>query len=444
MTLQNQPFPQTDEPDDKPDGYVLPKSSQTRIEPLDSPTPDTTPGRDAAADMIRKRIEDLYSDEPGAKEELKEIVKEEHKLSIHQQYLKDVQESAKSVAEVQTKWHEYYSALPEEEKHQVWHEFYAEQAKHSRYAQFATKQPEPEQKPQPLHDSMRSGNAPKKAVVSEHEISTPSASSKRVRDMRTSRELKKSIADRASAGGKLKPKHHFQSLFFGLGIGAVALLIMLFGLFNELVVAPFIQPSRNVSATPIILPTDGIAYTDESKVIIPKINVEIPIDYSLTSLSEDIVQKGLEKGVVHYPITSMPGEKGNSAYFGHSSNNIFNPGKYKFAFVLLSKLENGDMFYITHEGKAYAYKVFKKQIVNPDDTWVLGPVADKPVTATLITCDPPGTTRYRLVVWGEQISPDPATAAESSGTAPVTTDETANELPGAPPSAWQRFKDWLF
>lgn len=443
MTLQNPLFPQNDDSDSNPDGYVLPKGPQTRIEPLPSSQTDTQ-GRDAAANLIRKRIEELYSEEPGAKEELKEIATEQHKLSRHQQYLKDLQDSAKSVAEVQVKWHEYYAALPEEEKHEVWQEFYAEQAKHSRYAQFATKQPKVERPSDPQEVSMRSGNAPKKAVVSNHDIATPSASAKRVRDMRSTREIKNTVATKASAGGKLKTKHHFQSLFFGLGMGALVLVIMLFGLFNELIVAPFIQPSRNVSATPIILPTDGIAYTNESKVIIPKINVEIPIDFSLTSLSEDVVQAGLEGGVIHYPVTSMPGEKGNGAYFGHSSNNIFNPGKYKFAFVLLNKLENGDMFYVTHQGKAYAYKVFKKQIVNPDDTWVLGPVPDKPVTATLITCDPPGTTRHRLVVWGEQISPDPATATDATAPPSVSTDNSSDELPGAPPSAWQRFKNWIF
>lgn len=445
MMLQNPLFPPTDDPDNKPDGYILPKANTPRIQPLNSA--GTTTGRDAAANIIRKRIEDLYAEEPGIKEELKEI-KAEQKLSKHQQYLKDLQTNVTSVADIQIKWHEYYAALTEAEKHEVWQEFYAEQAKHSRYAQFVAQQPQPQPAPKvinPLHDSIRPGNPPTKTVVSSHDISTSSARNKRVRDLRSTKTIKQTISSNISASGTLKPKHHLQSLLFGLATGTIFLIIVLFGLFNELIIAPFIQPSRNVSATPIILATDGIAATNESKVIIPKINVEIPIDFSLTSLTEDIVQKGLEGGIIHYPITSLPGELGNSAYFGHSSNNIFNPGKYKFAFVLLSKLEVGDMFYVTHQGKAYAYKIFKKQIVNPEDTWVLGEVPDKSVTTTLITCDPPGTTRHRLVVWGEQISPDPATASSSTNSSTtVTTDQSANELPGAPPSALQRFKDWLF
>lgn len=445
MTIQDQPTSETEEPDTKPVGYILAKNNQTRIEPIHQIVPAKTPGRDAAANIIRKRIEELYSGEPAVKEELKEIKQEEHRLSRHQLYLKDLQATATSVADIQTKWHQYYSELPEEEKHQVWKEFYAEQAKHSRYAHFAAEQPTQAARPlNPNDQFMRSGNAPQRTVVSNHEIATPSASSKRIRDMRSANDIKQSISRKVSSGGKLKAKHHFQSLFFGLGMGAIVLFIVMFGLFNELIIAPFIQPNRNVSATPIILSTDGISATNESKIIIPKINVEIPIDYTLTSLTEEIVQKGLETGVVHYPITSLPGELGNTAYFGHSSNNIFNPGKYKFAFVLLSKLENGDMFYITYSGKVYAYKVFKQQVVNPEDTWVLGAVPDKPVTAALITCDPPGTTKHRLVVWGEQISPDPGTATAGTNSTAVTTDSSAYVLPGPAPSIWKRFTSWLF
>lgn len=451
MTLTNQRNDQYDDPKDEQGSYVLSPAGKSRIEPLSETEVQDIAGRDAAANIIRKRIEELYADEPTAKEELKEVKQEQAEqrpLSKHQAYLQQLQATATSVADIQTKWHEYYASLPEEEKHQVWREFYDEQAKHSRYAQFAQKQPEQGGRPvDPLHSSMRSGNAPQKTVVSHHDIATPSATHKRVRDMRSAKDVKNIISNNVNAGGKINARHHFQSLIFGLGIGMLVIFIALFGLFNELIIAPFIQPSRNVSATPIILTTDGIAATNESKVIIPKINVEIPLDFSIKSMTEEDIQKGLETGVVHYPTTSMPGEQGNAAFFGHSSNNIFNPGKYKFAFVLLSKLESGDMFYITHQGKAYGYKVFKTQIVNPEDTWVLGPVADKPVTATLITCDPPGTTKHRLVVWGEQVSPDPAGAAASTAsgsTSSTTTTTSSTTLPGAPPSAWQRFKNWLF
>jgi len=213
-------------------------------------------------------------------------------------------------------------------------------------------------------------------------------------------------------------------------------LIVLFGFFNERFIAPFIQPSRNVTNTPLI--SEALAVGNAPEVIIPKINVQIPVVYGVNSIEESDVQKALENGVVHYANTAMPGQNGNLAIVGHSSNNIFNKGKYKFAFVLLSRLENGDVFYLQKDGKRYTYQVYLREIVGPTDVGVLGP-RDKPATATLITCDPPGTSLNRLVVVGEQISPDPST---NTGQAPQSTPQP-KVIPGNAPSLWSRMWGWL-
>jgi LPXTG-site transpeptidase (sortase) family protein len=245
-----------------------------------------------------------------------------------------------------------------------------------------------------------------------------------------------------TANGKLSLKHHLQSLSFGLAIGFISLVIALFGLFNEVVIAPFIQPGRTASATPIIVDPSNVATTTDPEIIIPKINLEIPVDYTQTSNDEETIQNALEHGIVHYPSTVMPGENGNAAFFGHSSNNILNPGKYKFAFVLLHELQPGDTFYLTKDGKVYIYKVFDRKVVDPDQTEVLDNVPGHVATATLITCDPPGTTLHRLVVIGDQISPDPAT--NGAGTNTAATDSTVQQLPDNGPSLIQRIWDSIF
>jgi LPXTG-site transpeptidase (sortase) family protein len=136
----------------------------------------------------------------------------------------------------------------------------------------------------------------------------------------------------------------------------------------------------------------------------------------------------------------VPGQDGNVVIFGHSSNNIFNPGKYKFAFVLLSKMENGDTFYIQKDGKRYTYQVYKKEIVAPANVGVLTNTG-KAATATLITCDPPGTSTNRLVVVAEQISPDPAqNSAQVAQSATVT---QASTIPGNAPTLWSRLWHWF-
>jgi sortase A len=221
-------------------------------------------------------------------------------------------------------------------------------------------------------------------------------------------------------------------------MGAIVVLIMMFGLFNDRFIAPFISPSKQVSDTPIIIDS-ATAVGPVPKIIIPKINVEIPVIYDEPSLEEDAIQKALERGVVHYANTPNPGELGNSVIFGHSSNNILNKGKYKFAFVLLNKLEIGDVFFLTKDGVRYSYKVFDKKIVKPTDLSVLN-ATSKPATATLITCDPPGSSLNRLVVVGEQINPDPKNNKPSSA---VQSNEQVTIIPSNAPSLWQRFTNWL-
>jgi LPXTG-site transpeptidase (sortase) family protein len=293
----------------------------------------------------------------------------------------------------------------------------------------------------PRHDEHASAKAT--AFVSAHGDDLPvQPEGKSFKSTRRSvTEIKKHVLKRVRARSKaqIKAKQHIQSLAIGLGLGALSVLIFLFGFFNERFILPFIQPSGRVGATPIILNTDGVAPSSTPELIIPKINVQLPVIYSLGSMDEAVIQRGLEEGIIHYPSTAVPGQQGNAAFFGHSSNNIFNKGKYKFAFVLLHELVPGDIFYMTYDNKVYSYRVFDKKVVNPDETWVLGPVAGKSSTAALITCDPPGTSKYRLVVWGEQISPDPA--ANASAPAPVVT--SPQELPSEGPSAWSRFWRWV-
>lgn len=375
--------------------------------------PDVTAETQAAANLIRQKVARIYEEEPDAEQELTESEAAEHR-SKHQTFMYQLGTSGKDLATIQTEWHDYYQSLPAAEKHHVWQEFYASQP-------LLTSQPYAETK------------AAAAQRLSKHK--QPAAKPRKLRDARTTGEVQSAIRNKVTAGGQLQVKHHLQSLLFGLGMGAVVLIIFLFGFFNEVVIAPFIQPSRVSSSTPLIISTDSTAQSTTPEVIIPKINVEIPVDYNETSTDENVIENDLQNGVVHYPTTVLPGQSGNTAFFGHSSNNIFNKGKYKFAFVLLHTLVQGDTFYLSYNGKMYVYKVISRSIVDPSDVSVLNSVPGQTATATLITCDPPGTSLHRLVVVGQQISPDPSgntTAAAAPPAAPAS-------LPGNGPTLWGRF-----
>ena len=138
--------------------------------------------------------------------------------------------------------------------------------------------------------------------------------------------------------------------------------------------------------------------------------------FDVPSLDEHIVQEKLKGGVVHYPIpgaSSVPGQKGNTVILGHSSNDVFDDGAYKFVFVQLDKMEKGDTFYLNYNGTRYTYTVTEKKIILPTEVGSLVVTTDKPL-ATLVTCTPVGTAQKRLVVMAEQISPDPTVASAAT------------------------------
>ena len=226
---------------------------------------------------------------------------------------------------------------------------------------------------------------------------------------------------------------------------ALITMSLIFALnYNQVAIATvkkYVSPGDSISSPIIIDPNVDIAIGDENKIIIPKINVDVPVVYDITSYKDSDIQEGLERGVVHYGETPHPGQPGNNVIVGHSSSNFFNSGKYKFAFVLLDRLEINDTFIIHYEGTRYVYRINNKQVIQPDDFSLIQPTATP--TTTLITCSPPGTNWQRLVIQAEQISPDPsAIPAPISNVSPDKDEATV--VPGNAPSLWQRFTDWVF
>lgn len=225
-------------------------------------------------------------------------------------------------------------------------------------------------------------------------------------------------------------------------ISAAVFGIIIFGIFNAQVILGQMQylttPSGGIEA-----PSSGnidaqAPAGDEPRIIIPQLDVNVPVVYDEPSFKEEKVQKALERGVVHYGTTALPGENGNSVIVGHSSNNWWDSGKYKFAFILLDKLQNGDEIILHYEGTRYVYEVHKKQVVQPDNTEVLKSTQD-PIL-TLITCTPPGTSWKRLIVQAEQVTPDP-----SQNTNPQSgPNEEAERLPSDSSRSFFEFVGDLF
>ncbi len=341
-----------------------------------------------------------------------------------------------SLAEIQAAWHKYYEQLSNAAKHEVWDEFYAEH--HRRRQKSKTDAVQRAKAKSAAPASIPAG--PKIQDLGKPLAQASSVIGSPIKTKKIKKGLLENIAARAKKNDK--KRSHWHSIAFGLSVGLFTMLILLFSFFNEKFITPFIRPSHNVSATPIIVdPSQTGNIGPEPKVIIPKINVEAPVVFDEPSIDDDKVQKALERGVLHYGTTPNPGEEGNSVIFGHSSSNILNSGDYKFAFLLLKSLENGDTFYVQKDGKRYVYKVYNKFITSPDDVSVLDPPKGRKAISTLITCDPPGFSTNRLIVQAEQIYPDPDKNAKSS--VDERQKSQPSTLPSDAPTLWQRITNWF-
>ena len=111
-----------------------------------------------------------------------------------------------------------------------------------------------------------------------------------------------------------------------------------------------------------------------------------------------IAGESLDKSLIHYGGTGLPGDYGNAVIFGHSIlPQLYDPTNYKSIFSLLPDLDKGDEVFIKFDGITYRYVVFEMRITKPDDVTVLEQRYDSSYIS-LITCVPPGTYWKRLVV----------------------------------------------
>lgn len=231
-----------------------------------------------------------------------------------------------------------------------------------------------------------------------------------------------------SRAKKVRKSRHFIPIMAGLAV----MLIFAFLQYNQVLfgsVYAYVAPGSVDPQNIVIDPSETTAVTDEPRLIIPKINVDVPVLYDVGS-DYDSQMAAMQKGVAHFAIPgadSHPGEIGNTVLSGHSSNDLFDPGDYKFIFAQLEKMQKGDTIYANYKGTRYTYVITGTEVVTPQQVSKLVYTTNKPIL-TLITCTPLGTSKNRLLVTAEQISPDPAKSAPAKATS--TSSNTESSIPG--------------
>ena len=237
--------------------------------------------------------------------------------------------------------------------------------------------------------------------------------------------LRERIREKANSSFKLSKRH---KQFVPIFAGVFSVLFVLFLQYNRLIFAPimaYIAPG-NTKDTGItaIDPTVSEAPTADPRLLIPKLNVDVPVFFNISNDTATI-NNAMNHGVAQFKIPgadAMPGQIGNLVISGHSAGDIYSNNQYKFIFSGLERLVDGDLIYVNYNSVRYTYKVYKRETVEPTNVAALVYKVDKPIL-TLITCTPLGSDRYRLLVMAEQINP----SYEQKETTEIANHETGTE-----------------
>lgn len=254
--------------------------------------------------------------------------------------------------------------------------------------------------------------------------------------------LRQKIRKKATENAK-KTRRHRRLIPILAGLAVV--LLILFLQYNRLIFAPimaYVSPGNApASSIEAIDPTVSGEVSADPRLIIPKLNIDVPVHFGI-QLSE--VMSAMNNGVAHYRIagaSAYPGEIGNTVITGHSAGDVYSSNPYKYIFSGLERLEDGDLIYINYNSVRYTYQVVKKEVVEPSNVAALVVATDKPIL-TLVTCTPLGTSRYRLLVTAEQISPD-WDGAEKSESLPTVDENTGETMPSNEPSFFEGIWNFL-
>jgi len=171
--------------------------------------------------------------------------------------------------------------------------------------------------------------------------------------------------------------------------------------------------SGGTYVAPTIL-NDDLDYTNLSNwfpnLAVPSVDNQKSLEYILDIPAVNIANahvklggSSLEKNLIQYPGTALPGDPGEPVIFGHSIlRQFYNPSeknsnRYLSIFSTIMTLAKGDKIYVTVGNVKYTYAVIEKRVVHPEDTYILEQQYDDR-ELKLVTCVPEGTIQDRGVV----------------------------------------------
>jgi len=133
----------------------------------------------------------------------------------------------------------------------------------------------------------------------------------------------------------------------------------------------------------------------ENSIEIPKIEISAPIVFVK---SEKEIEIGLDRGVVLFPGSALPGQKGQTIIEGHSAPAGWPKIKYDWVFSRLSELEEGDEVGLNFNHQKLNYYVTQKIFLNRGEEIAPKDLTNSDNILLLISCWPPGKDLKRIAV----------------------------------------------
>lgn len=129
---------------------------------------------------------------------------------------------------------------------------------------------------------------------------------------------------------------------------------------------------------------------------IPEIGLKAPLVSAKSAEPRDI-ENDLKRGVVLYPNSVLPGEKGAVVLLGHSAPNAWpKANNFYWVFSQLNNLEKGNKLSLDFNNTQYFYTVISKKILNKGEA--LPQFNPKEQKLVLISCWPPGKNSQRIII----------------------------------------------
>lgn len=133
-------------------------------------------------------------------------------------------------------------------------------------------------------------------------------------------------------------------------------------------------------------------------ILIPKIGADSRVFPNVDPSNEAQYLSVLKLGVAHARGSVFPGMDGATYLFAHSTDSIWDVGRYNAVFYLLKDLSQGDQVVVFFKNRRYNYTVDATKIIDGSDVSDLVNAQTGSQRLILQTCWPPGTTLKRLLV----------------------------------------------